>query len=265
MAKPQLEDGYTRVANELFDAILVFPFSKRELLIVLAVARKTYGYNRKTEDLSNWYLGKITGMDRAHASRTVSGLIKKQVLTDAKTASVNHGQNVRRLGVNKDYSQWLTDANSASVKPMPKQHRCQNSTDANSASVTDAKTAQVTDAVLAPSKDSKDNKDNKKKKYIKKKIEIPDWLPEKLWLEFRAHRVALKSKMTPLAERRLFTKLDDMRARGVNIHDAIGQSIENGWKGIFEPRRENRTGVEQPSRSGQFFDRLKAIAGESNG
>ena len=41
MASPQTENGYTRIANELFDAILAFPFSKRELLIVLG--RAPYG------------------------------------------------------------------------------------------------------------------------------------------------------------------------------------------------------------------------------
>jgi Bacteriophage replication protein O len=34
---PQLENGYIRIANELYEAILRFPFTKRELLIVLAI------------------------------------------------------------------------------------------------------------------------------------------------------------------------------------------------------------------------------------
>ena len=49
MASPQCENGHVRIADELYEAILKADFSKRELLVVLTVIRKTYGY-RKTMD-----------------------------------------------------------------------------------------------------------------------------------------------------------------------------------------------------------------------
>lgn len=53
MASPQTEDGYIRIANELLDAILMFPFSKRQLKVVLALIRKIYGFNKKADDLAS--------------------------------------------------------------------------------------------------------------------------------------------------------------------------------------------------------------------
>ena len=41
MGKPQTEDGYLRIANELFDAILAFSFTGRQQKIISAVMRKT--------------------------------------------------------------------------------------------------------------------------------------------------------------------------------------------------------------------------------
>ena len=65
MSRPQLEDGYVRIANELLEAIIRAPLSKRELMIVLAVVRKTYGYGKKTDDISLSQLAQMTGVDEA--------------------------------------------------------------------------------------------------------------------------------------------------------------------------------------------------------
>lgn len=55
----QLEDGFTRVANELLDAVMASGLSETEMCIVLAVWRKTYGFNKKwigsvTSNWSRW-------------------------------------------------------------------------------------------------------------------------------------------------------------------------------------------------------------------
>jgi phage replication O-like protein O len=120
MTSPQLEDGYLRIANELYDAILKYPFSKREILIVLAVIRKTYGYGKKHDDISLSQLSEMTGLDKAHVSRTLSELSLKKVLLKQQ------GKYGQLIGISKNYKNW---------KGLPKQQRvaktatggCQNS------------------------------------------------------------------------------------------------------------------------------------------
>lgn len=97
---PQLEDGFVRIANELYDAILLAPFSKRELLIVLAVIRKTYGYGKRSDDMTMTQLAGITGLTRAHVSETVRDLALKNVIL------IRDGEYGKVIALSKDYKKW---------------------------------------------------------------------------------------------------------------------------------------------------------------
>ena len=101
MGVPKLENGFTRIANELFEEIIRFNFSKRESKIVLAVIRKTYGYNKKRDDISLSQLSKLTGLDKANVSKAVVNLTTLNVL---KVCEGKYGQNIE---LNKKYSQWV--------------------------------------------------------------------------------------------------------------------------------------------------------------
>jgi len=97
---PQVEEGFVRIANELYDAILRAPFSKRELLIVLAVIRKTYGYGKKSDDMTMTQLAELTGLTRAHASETVRDLASKNVIL------IRDGQYGKIIAISKTYRNW---------------------------------------------------------------------------------------------------------------------------------------------------------------
>ena len=60
MANPQLENGYTRISNELLDAIGKANFSATELEIVLCVIRFTYGFGRTSHKLSASFIAEWT-------------------------------------------------------------------------------------------------------------------------------------------------------------------------------------------------------------
>lgn len=112
---PQTEDGYLRIANELYEAILQFNFSKRQLLVVLAIIRKTYGYGKKSDDVSLSQLEGLISIDRAHISRTINELVAMGVLLK------QNGKYGQVLALIKNYRNW---------KVLPKQQQvecCQNS------------------------------------------------------------------------------------------------------------------------------------------
>ena len=44
-----LDDGYTRIANELLEAVMLAGLTQHQLLVFLAVMRKTYGFNKKLD------------------------------------------------------------------------------------------------------------------------------------------------------------------------------------------------------------------------
>ena len=102
MVSPQLEDGHVRIANELYDAILRFPFSKRELKIVLAIIRKTYGFSKKEDQLSAGQIARITGIQRQNVV-TVIGHLEA-----ACVVSKRDGSHANYLSINKNYQQWTS-------------------------------------------------------------------------------------------------------------------------------------------------------------
>lgn len=107
---PQIEDGFLRIANELYDAILAFPFTARQLKVVLSIMRKTYGFGKKQDDISASQIGAMCGMSRNHATSTLNQLAGLRVIT--KIPGV-YGSVV---GINKDYKVWvITSSESVQV------------------------------------------------------------------------------------------------------------------------------------------------------
>lgn len=103
-ASPQLENGYTSFANELIDKIIQFPFTSRQLKIMLAIMRKTYGYHKTHTYLRNEYICKMTDLEKSAVSKTLKQLKNMDCIIDyhQKDPSKPDGT----LGIQKDYFRW---------------------------------------------------------------------------------------------------------------------------------------------------------------
>lgn len=113
---PQKEDGYTPIANELFEAILKADFTKRQLLIIMAIARMTYGYSKKSDALSSVQIANLTGINRPKVSETLRELIDMNVVIKHDSGRQAHGQLVNEISINKLYKSWtLTDTKTVPV------------------------------------------------------------------------------------------------------------------------------------------------------
>lgn len=228
MASPQVENGYTRIANELLDAILSAGFSKRQQLIILAVIRKTYGYNKKSDVISIQALGKLCGMPRQHASETVNELARMGVLSMEDSSVISRGYRLKSIGLNKQYHDWTVTK-----------------------TVTVPKTVTVTKTVTRQSPkrllDSNQNSDEQKttqKTTTKDKAHAPVFvlpasIPEQAWQEFIEHRKNIRKPMTDRAKTLAAMKLERLANEGYSPRDVIEQSIECGWTGLF-PTKQGR-------------------------
>jgi hypothetical protein len=74
----------------------------------------------------------------------------------------------------------------------------------------------------------------------------PPWLNIDLWNEFREFRKSLKAPLTPGGESRLIKTLGNLIQAGGNQDAIIGQSIERGWKGLFQCDAADRPGKRDP-------------------
>lgn len=99
----QLENGFTRIANELMDVIAQTKFNGSQFRILMAVVRATYGYNRKSADLSVSFLAKATGLPDRHVRKEVNLLLQAKVLIEYKEPTKTSS---RELGLNKNYGEW---------------------------------------------------------------------------------------------------------------------------------------------------------------
>lgn len=147
----ELEDGYTRTANALLEAVMLSGLTQHHLLIVMAVWRKTYGYNKKMDWIGNEQFAALTGMAATKCSTAKNELIRMGVLTQAG----------RLVGMNTNLSEWKTKFNGISK------------------SFTESVKESFTESVKRTLPNQSNTKDNIQKKERKYKNTMPEQVQAK--------------------------------------------------------------------------------------
>lgn len=105
MANPQLEDGFLKIANTIWErwAKIRVPGCAEQVLKV--IIRRTYGFNKKSDRIALSQLSDDTGMSKPHVLRAVKVLTTMNLVTQkGNTKGVTYW-------FNKNYETW---------KPLPK-------------------------------------------------------------------------------------------------------------------------------------------------
>ena len=103
MASPQLENGYTKIADEILEVLPKYKFNGSQMRILMVILRYTYGFSRKQHELSLTFISEATGMNRTQVRRELNTLIAKNVILVLKEASF---RKPRVIAFNKNYDQW---------------------------------------------------------------------------------------------------------------------------------------------------------------
>ncbi|WP_048780727.1 replication protein [Pantoea vagans] len=222
-----LEDGYTRIANELLEAVMLAGMTQHQLLVFMAVMRKTYGFNKKVDWVSNEQLSQLTGMLPHKCSAAKSALVKRNILT----------QEGRLTGINKELNEWKNE-------PYPKKV---NLPESGKKCLPESGNGSYPNRVTTKDNITKDNKDNinkppvvpqneKAKSFDPLSAALPEWLSQQTWESWVSYRKDLKK---PIKSQQTVTQalnlLDRSRAKGFPPEEIINKSIANGWQGLFEP------------------------------
>ncbi len=228
-----LDDGFTRIANELLEAVMHAGLSQHQLLVFMAVMRKTYGFNKKADWVSNEQISVLTGILPHKCSAAKSALVKRGILT--QTGHV--------IGINKAVSEW----SSLPVKGTEKKPYLKKVTlpESGKKSLPESGNAYYPNQVNTKDKHTKDNKDNinnppkspQAVSFDASAVQLPDWLSAEIWSSWVAYRRDLKK---PIKSQQTVTQainlLDRCRLNGYSPDEIINQSIANGWQGLFEPK-----------------------------
>ena len=97
MANPQLEDGFTMVANEIIEALARINLCAYESRVLWFIIRKTYGWHKKNDWIALSQIVDSTGILKPNVSRTLKSLKARNIIIRDKN---------RRVGVQKDYEKW---------------------------------------------------------------------------------------------------------------------------------------------------------------
>lgn len=89
-------DFYTKIPNQILQPLLMIKLQSYEIRILLAVARKTYGFNKEKDYINQRQLKKLTGIKQPHVSRTLKSLLEKKMII----------KNGKELAIQKNYELW---------------------------------------------------------------------------------------------------------------------------------------------------------------
>ncbi|MEN5236628.1 replication protein [Pseudomonas sp. TWI923] len=76
----QSKSGFTRMDNDLYEALIGAELSGRELRVALAIHRQTAGYNLESACIAASYIAQMSGIRREDVSRAISELIRQGVI-----------------------------------------------------------------------------------------------------------------------------------------------------------------------------------------
>lgn len=96
MASPQLENGHTRIANELMEQLMKLYLAPNQWQVIVCIIRKTYGFHKKIDYITNSQICEGTGLVKSTVSRAVTVLKQRNIIT----------RNGKHIGLQKDWEQW---------------------------------------------------------------------------------------------------------------------------------------------------------------
>ena len=96
MANPRIKDGYTRIANELLEAIIRTPMSDYEHRVFWLIVRKTFGFNKESDWIAQKQIVLATGILKQNVYKTTNKLLKRKMITKVG----------KLLSIQKNYERW---------------------------------------------------------------------------------------------------------------------------------------------------------------
>lgn len=222
-----IDDGYTRFANELLEAIASADLTARQLKVMLAYVRKTYGFNKKTDRIADEQIAQLTGLSRQNVNKAKKELISMNCLF----------MDGNQIGVNSEVSAWQF-SKCLQVSNFVSKLETKNVSKLETLNVSKLETHKrhslktkenINKPPISPKKVSQ--------KFDPLETELPDWLSAETWLSWVTYRKEIgKSIKSKQSVTQAINVLSRSLEKGYTPEEIINQSIASGWLGIFEPK-----------------------------
>lgn len=222
-----IDDGYTRFANDLLEAIASADLTARQLKVMLAYVRKTYGFNKKTDRIADEQIAQLTGLSRQNVNKAKKELISMNCLfMDGNQIGVNGEVSAWQFSKCLQVSNFVSKLETKNVSKLEtlnvsklethKRHSLKTKENINKPPISPKKVSQKFDPL---------------------ETELPDWLSAETWLSWVTYRKEIgKSIKSKQSVTQAINVLSRSLEKGYTPEEIINQSIASGWQGIFEPK-----------------------------
>ena len=225
MAKPQLENGYTTIANEILERLALVHLSANQWQVIICIIRKTYGFHKKVDYIANSQLCEATGLCKAVVSRAMRTLELMNIIT----------RRGKMIGIQKDWERWrhFADSSQKLAEPLTSQDKKskQNSQlklAKQSTELAKSSTKVSSCAVTQNIKDTITKDTIQKKGFI-----LPEWIDKETWSAFLEMRSMRRATPTLRAKQMLVKELEKLRAEGHEPNAVLDQSTMRCYTGVF--------------------------------
>lgn len=113
----QVENGnFARIHNEILERLARTDLNGSELRCLLLLLRKTYGYQKKQDEISYSQFADGTGLDRRNVLRSLEKLVNRRIITRQE----NGNNRPQTWGFNKYFEQWDQTSGENDTSRTPK-------------------------------------------------------------------------------------------------------------------------------------------------
>jgi phage replication O-like protein O len=136
MANPQIEQGHTRIANEIIEQISKADLNGTQMRIVLVIWRYTYGFRRKKHEISLAFMAEAINSTKSHVDKELTTLIDRKIVSVVGIGP----RRGRVLSFNKNYDEWQERPTDVVHQPSSTNCSTSSSTSCSTISSTDCST-----------------------------------------------------------------------------------------------------------------------------
>lgn len=233
-----LDDGYARLSNMLLAEYAGADLTKRQFKVLLAILRKTYGWNKPMDRVTDAQIAEIAKLPVKRCNEAKLELVRMGVIK----------QQGGMFGPNPNVYEWNIPQNegkSPKTGDIPQ-------TEGKSPKTGNKKSLKMRESNPSKQGNTKDTIQNTKhntpltpqggKARINPlDVDLPDWLDPAVWREWVQYRAENKKPIkSMLTVTKAIKLLSQFRDSGDNPAEVINQSIANGWQGLFRVKATGR-------------------------
>ena len=242
------DNGYTRLANDLYDALIAADLTRNQAKVAHAICRKTYGFNKKTDRISDSQLAELTKLPRQKVNKAKNELIDMKVI-----CRIGH-----EIGPNKNIFEWNFCHQNSDKKTT--KNDCHQNGDIVTKTVTTCVTKTVTGVSpkqghtkdtytkynIKDNKILKDNTHTDEKSAAKKTprstakqtitdLDFSSWpaMPsEQVMADWLAHRKSKKATITQTVINNFGAQFQIAAKHGLSVDDCLAECMTRNWQGF---------------------------------